>query len=391
MKIIHAIRRLDPATGGPPVVVLHIAIAQAAAGAEVHLICHEDPDTTPAVDAMLAEAPGSAGVTFHRIPRHGRCTELFAPALLRRFDQLVDSPDLTVAHLHGVWEPMLARVAAQARRRRAPYVVTPHGLLDPYSLSQSSLKKRLSMGLVQRRMLNAAAAIHALNEDEKQCIAPLKLTAPVAIVPNGVDLDTLDPLPEPGRFRTQHPRLGEAPFLLFLSRLHRKKGLDILVDAFDRYARAGGNMHLVVAGPDGGECDATLKLIQHRNLADRIHMVGPLYGPDKLAALRDAFAFVLSSRQEGFSIAITEALACSLPVIISDSSHFPEVAEVGAGRVLPLEAAAFAKAFNELEADPEAAAAMGRAGAQLVRDRYTWPKVAAAMIALYQSLLTQSP
>jgi len=387
MRIIHVIRRLDPATGGPPVVVLQLAAAQAAACDDVHILCHEDPATSAGVDALVQSVRGAEAVTIHRIPCRSRLTELIGPALLRRFDQLVNNEDPTVVHLHGVWEAILVRVAAQARRRDVPYVIMPHGLLDPYSLTQKGWKKRLALALFHRRMLDEAAAIHTLNEDEKQLIGPLELPTPCFVVPNGVDLDALLPLPEPGVFRAQHTSVGQHPYFLFLSRLHHKKGLDILAETFAQYARHGGTYRLVVVGPDEGQRDNFQKLIAEHGLTDRVHLTGPLYGDDKKAALRDAAAFILPSRQEGHSAAVLEAMACGLPVLISDACHFPQVADAEAGHVLPLDPAAFAKTMQQIEADPEHAARTGERGTDLVRKNYTWPRIAEQLKSEYTQLL----
>ena len=115
-----------------------------------------------------------------------------------------------------------------------------------------------------------------------------------------------------------------------------------------------------------------------------MHLVGPLHGARKYAALRSAACFCLPSRQEGFSIAILEAMACGLPVVISEECHFPEVAQSGAGRVVPLEPAALAAALGEVLEDRNAARRMGDAGAQLVQSRYTWPGIAEQFLSIYR-------
>jgi len=383
MRILHVVRTLDPAEGGPPQVAVRLAAAQAAHGHEVHLLYHAPAKSTGRVDDQLAAVPHRKLLHFHPIADPGLLERLAARrarASLRRLMPAVD-----FVHIHGLWGAILFGAAAEARRRGVPYCFRPAGMLDPWSLRQGAWKKRLALRAGYRRALDRATFIHALNDDERRLIEPLGLRAPAAVLPNGVFLEELFPLPAAGTFRATHPALAEAPFVLFLSRLHHKKGLDILARAFALLAARLPEVRLVVAGPDEGARDDFQAQVNASGLGDRVHVVGPLYGRDKLAALADAACFCLPSRQEGFSVAIIEALACRLPVVISDACHFPEVAQAGAGRVVPLDAAAVGVALEEVLGDPAFAARAGAAGAALVETRYTWDAVAARCLVLYQT------
>jgi glycosyltransferase involved in cell wall biosynthesis len=117
-----------------------------------------------------------------------------------------------------------------------------------------------------------------------------------------------------------------------------------------------------------------------------LRMPGPLFGPDKYSAIAGAAVYCLPSRQEGFSVAILEAMACRVPVVISDACHFPEVAQVGAGRIVSLDATQIADAIDVVLSDPAQATAMGRAGRRLVEERFTWPQVATRSVDAYKRL-----
>ena len=147
------------------------------------------------------------------------------------------------------------------------------------------------------------------------------------------------------------------------------------------------DVHLVVAGPDDGQQQDFERRIQAAGVASSVHMVGPLYGADKLAALRDAAVFCLPSRQEGFSIAITEALAMGLPVVITRACHFPEVTEARAGIETDLDARQVADGLIEVLSNAARAKSMGEAGAALVRERFTWPSVARRTLECYAEVL----
>jgi len=260
-------------------------------------------------------------------------------------------------------------------------------MLDPWAMSQRWWKKRVALVLGYRHMLNAAAFLHFLNADECALTKRLGLTSPGRILPNGIFLQELDPLPVKGAFRAAHPEFASAKLVFFLSRLHYKKGMDFLADAFAIVSRKFPDARLIVAGPDAGAQTAFEAQIARLGIADRVHLVGPLYAAQKLAALRDCDCFCLPSRVEGFSLAVTEAMACEAPVVISTECHFPEVKEAGAGFVADLNARAIAAGIETVLGDPKAAAQMGQAGRALVLNRFTWPKVAQQMIENYQQVL----
>lgn len=383
MKIAHVIASLDPAGGGPAAVVGRLAAAQAALGHEVRILAAACPDRAAAVEQSLRDIPGIAAVVRPILP------PLSIRAALGGFpqpwrDQITG---MDMLHLHGVWEPLLLAVAQEARRLGTPYVIAPHGMLYPWSLQQKRWKKKAALLLGYRRMLNRAAFIHVLNTDERDATALLKLHASLQILPNGIFSHEVASLPPPSAFRKARLQLADRPFILFLARLHPGKGLNYLAQAFSIVAAAHEQAQLVVAGPAGPAKEPFQRQVADLNLSDRVHLIGPLYGHDKFAALSAAAVFCLPSEHETFSMAITEALACALPVVISENCHFPEVAEVGAGKVVPLKAQAIAKALLEVLNDPDAAKRMSEAGRRLVAERFTWPKIAENSTSYYKDAL----
>ncbi len=383
MNIVHVIGSYDPAKGGPQAVVVRLAAAQAALGHEVTIVSYSDDEVSRRAVAATAAIPGFDRVRTLLLPMPDLRETLSGSAAAKAMEALLRATDFV--HLHGVWETNLLRASMLCRRFSVPYCVCCCGMLDVWSMQQSAWKKKLAMRLGFRRMLDGAAFIHALNADEIELMRPLGLKAPPVIIPNGIFLNEVE-----GGEADVGGSLGR-PYVLFLSRLHYKKGLDILADAFRRVAPLFPDVDLVVAGPDGGAEDEFRERIRQYGLQERVHMTGGLYGPAKIAALKRAACFCLPSRQEGFSVAITEALACGVPVAITDACHFPEVGEAGAGIVSPLDPMAVAAALERILEDPDRAARMGVAGAKLVRDNYTWPRIAAQTIAAYQDFQSQKP
>jgi len=180
--------------------------------------------------------------------------------------------------------------------------------------------------------------------------------------------------------------LDGQPYVVFLGRLHLQKGVDVLVDAFAQLRSNGRRCKLVLIGPDYGLLAALQKKIAHYNLSQDVILTGPVFGRLKLSALAGAACFCLPSRQEGFSMAILEAMAVGVPVVISEGCNFPEVAEAGAGIVTQLDASKIADGLEYVLADAPRAALMGTHGRALVQSRYTWPEIAEQMLSAYASI-----
>lgn len=389
MRILHIVQTLDPATGGPPVVATKLAASQMLTGCKVCVCAYKSPESDESVRKYLKSLPEAAKtMPIDYVGKAGRAERFFPKQAKAALSRLIADADFL--HIHGVWDPICKAAADVARRTGVPYTICPHGMLDPWAMQQRAWKKRLALAMGYRRMLNSAAFLHCLNQDEARLIKPLGLTSPTRIVPNGIFAEDFADLPSVGSFSAKHPELLGNRYVLFLSRLHYKKGLDYLAEAFAQIASKIPDVRLVVAGPDGGERSAFEEHIARLSIADRVHLVGPLYGQDKLEALVGASCFCLPSRQEGFSIAITEALAVGRPVVISENCHFPEVATVGAGLVVPLDSGSVADAVTRVLTDREQSRRMGEAGRKLVFERYTWPKIAEQMTDLYRQALAPS-
>ena len=192
-----------------------------------------------------------------------------------------------------MWDPLIHVVAhAAATAAGKPFVLTPHGMLDPWAMSQRWWKKRAAMVLGYRRMLNNAAFLHFLNADECTLTTRLHLTSPSRILPNGIFLQELDPLPEKGALRATHSEFAKSRLVLFLSRLHYKKGLDFLADAFAIVAREFPDAQLIVAGPDDGARAPFLAQIARLDIRGEFISSAPFMPPRRLPPFATAIASV---------------------------------------------------------------------------------------------------
>ncbi len=389
MRILHVIPTIDPNAGGPALICTKLAIAQARLGHDVTILAYEPPPAGR--ERILAENGRTAGfdrLTLRNLPPitlRERVTGRHARAAAGRL-----VPNADVVHLHGLWETALLHAATAARRHGKPYLILLNGMLMPWAMARGVIHKQIALRLGWHRAL-AHCVPHFGSDDEAAAFRALGFHNSGVVIPNGAFPDEYADLPPAGTFRAAHPELADHPYVLFVGRLHQQKGIDLLLAAFDRVAQRHPTVRLVIAGPDygvdieshsgrspprrGGSAGPTAG-----PWASRLLRLGPIYGRDKLAALRDAACFCLPSRHEGFSLAVLEALACGVPVVISTECHFPEVATAAAGVVTSLDPAAIADGLLAVLADPSFRAR----ATPFIAERYNWMTVAAATVDAYR-------
>jgi glycosyltransferase involved in cell wall biosynthesis len=384
MRIIHVVKTLDPVCGGPPVIAVRLACAQASLGHEVHIISYIRRDEAD-IQESLQRIPKIEKIKLSFLARPNLIEKVLGWNARKTCLKLF--PGAQMVHLHEVWDTIVRVAANTARRLSIPYFLTPHGALDSWSMEQKPQKKRLALAICYRRMIQNASCVHFHSSSEAKLLEPLHTSVPVCIIPNGISLEEIDNQLSDCSELLNRYSLNGAPFILFLSRLHHKKGLDYLANAFALLCKSNRDIHLVVAGPDEGAKKEFESLVSDHGLTSRVHLVGPVYGALKFSLLRAASCFCLPSRQEGFSIAVLEALACSLPVVISDNCHFPEVNHHGAGLVTPLCVEDLARALKVVVENKDIRERMAIAGRRLVEDNFSWNRIAERCLSSYAEFL----
>ncbi len=256
-RIGHVLGSIDPDSGGPATVVCRLAAAQAALGHHVTIISNLPESARSDFALSTQNIPGFDRVRLLISPWTTPMRRWFGARLLPLYHSLFNYLD--VVHIHGVWEPMLLVAASHARKINLPYIVRPCGMLDPWNLESRGWKKKLALSLSHRRMLNGAAILHMLNRDEDRLVASLRLKPRRLVIPNAVFLNEVDDTSGDKEFAALFPQLRDQPYILFLGRLHQKKGLDILIEAFGKIAERHPTLHLLIVGPDGGMRSETLK------------------------------------------------------------------------------------------------------------------------------------
>ena len=375
MKIVHIINSMDFAKGGPPQVCAHLMLEQSQQN-EVSVVAYEAPDYKSEFQ-LLNDLP------HHLVTPYDAIEKLFGTRSTKLLGERVVGAD--ILHLHNVWEPLLVAAGRWATQNSIPYVITPHGMLDPWCMQQKTLKKKVALALGRKSLLQNAKFIHALNEEEVRGIGELGIENRFEIVPNGISIDATPEKNDDQNFIEAFPQISDHPFVLFLGRLHFKKGLDILALAAEPFLQRYPDWRLVVAGPDDGAETEFRSTVKRLGIEDQIVLTGPVFGPLKQSLLSKCSMFCLPSRQEGFSVAILEAMLASKPVVISEHCHFNEVATTRCGIVEKLDAVAFSNALCRLADSEDQRTSMGQNGKFLVQRKYTWGTISQKLVSLYMA------
>ncbi len=327
MQLLHIIDSLSPARGGPPEAVRQLAKALRANGVEVEVVCLDHP---------RAEFLKDVACPVHALDESFLGRYALSPRLWRwlranagRYDGLV---------VNGIWSFPGVAVHFAARRAGKPYGVFVHGALDPWFKRKYPLKhiKKLLYWPVQHSVLRHAAAVFFTTETErdlaKTSFSPCNWNS--VVIPYGItepQESRLGPAGQVEEFYRKLPELRDRRFLLFLGRIHEKKGCDLLIQAFAKVAGAVADVDLVVAGPDQVGLQAKLKrMAEQLGGADRVHWPGMIGGDVKWGGLRACDAFILPSHQENFGVSVVEALAAGRPVLISNQVNlWPEIKDDG--------------------------------------------------------------
>lgn len=327
---------------------------------------------------------GWGSLNVHAFQTRGPAEFGYAPGMA----QALREANLDLIHLHGLWMyPSIASSQWSGKTGR-PFVISPHGMLDPWALANSAWKKRVAASLFESKNLQSAKVLHALNRAEHDAIRQYGLKNPIAILPNGVDPDISEEDHGPPLWANHLP--AGAKVLLFLGRLHPKKGLVPLLHAIAlARAREMEDWHLVVAGWDqNGHRSELEALVQELGLMHRVVFIGPVYGTQKHAALAGASAFVLPSFSEGLPMAVLEAWAFDLPVLMTSACNLPEGFDAHAALRIDTEPSVMAVALDEFaRLTDDERAKMGMRGRRLAQERFSWGSVAERMRATYEWIL----
>jgi glycosyltransferase involved in cell wall biosynthesis len=383
MRILHVISSVAPGYGGPSKAVVEMCRELVRRGEQAEIYT-TNIDVYSRMDVPLGRPIETNGVQITYFPVEVSAFYKVSPSLARALRSSI--PSFDIVHIHSLYQFPATVAAYYCRLYQVPYIVRPHGTLDPFLYRRHRIRKWLYETLWERRNLAHAAAVHFTAQEEMELASSLGLRFRGVVVPLGLELDQRSP--SPLKMAECWPATAGKKIVLFLGRINFKKGLDVLAKAFGAVACKRDDVHLLLAGPDTEGYGAKVRdWLKHEGVLHKSTFTGMLNGERKAVTLEQSAMFVLPSYTENFSIAAVEAMAAGLPVVISNRVNiWREVSAGGAGIVVQPEAQSTADAITQLLDDPGSAAQMGERGRMLAHERFTWNTAGSLLLELYRQI-----
>ena len=387
LRIVHYSPGIRLALGGVVRAVLDWCTVLAARGHDVTLATFDSPDIPPDWNGQ----PGKPKVVWlppARIPNG-----LVGAEAVRHWEEfLAESTEGQVVHLHCPWTASNSQMSRVARKLGVPYLVSTHGMLNDWSMSQRGLKKRLFLWTLGRRYMCRATRLHYTATAERDQAQKWTPGPRAAVLPYLVDLSPFRNLPGPEAAGNAFaPVRIDKPKILFLSRLHEKKGVHTLIDAAGLMKKSGRAFQLLIAGPEDSEYAKGLhRQVEQLQLKDVVNFLGMVAGVEKISLYQAADVFVLPTFQENFGLVLLESLAAGTPVVTTRGTDiWQEIA--GAGQaVVENTAEKLAEAIGKLLDDPARAKELGESGRAWALTRFDTDKLAAEYENLYAEIIQES-
>jgi glycosyltransferase involved in cell wall biosynthesis len=390
MKVLHIIPSIAPVRGGPGQAILELVRSLQLQGIDAEIA------TTNDNGADLLEVPLCQRIDYQRVPVW--FFPRFSPPI-QNIREFTFSSEFTswlwqhitnyqLVHVHGLFSYTSTAAMAIAQRKKIPYIIRPNGMLCNWSLQQSALKKKIYLALTERANLNRSWAIEFTAIQEQEEASPLHLKAESFVLPYGLYLPK--PIPDARQRLRQLLKVPEdEPIILFMSRLHYKKGLDYLIPTLGKIADR--RFTFVLAGSGSLEYEAEIDtLLQTANIRDRTYVAGFVEGEQKNLFLQGSDIFALTSHSESFGLAVLEAIAAGLFVVTTPGVPLaPVVEQYELGQVPELNVTAIALALKQcLEGlnDCQKTEARHKRANQLVLEQYTWDSIATKLVGIYASM-----
>lgn len=287
--------------------------------------------------------------------------------------------EIELFHGNGLWQQPVHQMAKVARKRKIPYIISPRGMLDVWSLNHKWFKKKVARILFQDKDLKHATVLHATSNSEARNIRKLGFKNPIAVIPNGIQLVPIQ----------EYEKSKEKKKILFLSRLIKNKGIEELLQVWsmlDKDLRS--NWELIIVGDGDPNYVKKLKSLKKELILKDVFFQGPVYGPEKQDYFKEANLFVLPSYTENFGIAIAEALAYQVPVITTNGAPWEDLQTYNCGwwidmGVQPLKVAL----ETAMQTSESELVEMGQSGRRLIEEKYSIESTAKQMLELYSWIL----
>jgi len=392
MKILNIVG-FYPEFGGPYSAVKDVSIALSNKGLEVNVLSPIPRDYN--VENLYRETPDSLNVKYIRV---GFLSNTF-PSFSTRWKTVIKDmlPRIDLVHVHGMFDHYTYVTSRLSKQK--PIIISPRGSIMNDALSTNRyVRKYLYLNSIGKSIIRKASAIHLVNQYEKEEFLNVfkanskEFKDKILVIPNGINLEEFKNLPPVGSFKQKYSLLRDKKYIIFLGRINVIKGLDILVESFKKLAAIYDDLYLVIVGPDNkGYEKRVKKWLNDAGLLGRSVFTGMLTGRDKLEAFVDAEVFVLPSYSENFGMAAVEAMACGIPVVISNKVGIQkEIKENKAGIVVETDPESLFDGIKTLLDNKELRREFAKNGEKLLEEYYNIDKVADMMIKAYEDILSNA-
>lgn len=386
MKVLHVIPSIAQVRGGPSHALIEMVSALRHHGVDAEIATTNDNGPN-LLEVPLHQSTIYKGVPVWFFPRFSPSIPAvrefaFSAALTQWLWQCL--PQYDVVHIHAIFSYPSTVAMRIARMRKVPYVIRPLGQLCEWSLRQGAQKKKTYLKVVEEANLNSSCGLHLMSAQERQELAHLKLKAPNFVIPHGLEFP--DPIHEAReKLRAKYSLPKDEPIVLFLSRLHPKKGINHLVEALGNIREQ--RFTLILAGNGEPEYENNIREWLNQNgISQRTIMPGFVRGELKQLLLQGADMFALTSHSENFGIAVLEALAAGLPALVTPGVALSSlVSDHGFGRVTKLNREEISRHASELLNDKKGLAEVGRAAKKFVEENYSWKRIAEQLMETYSA------
>lgn len=298
-------------------------------------------------------------------------------------ENFLKSRNFDLIHCQNLWNPLYHKFAKIAQKRNIPYLMTPRGCLEPWSLKQKRLKKKLALLLYQKKDLQKASCILATSEMEARNLRALRIKTPIAVIPNGIDVSDYVCRTDKSIIKNQ---------ICFISRIHPKKGLEFLIEAWEKIHANFPNWKIVIAGNGADEYIHTLnQSISNKNLSDTIAIIPPVFGEKKYNLYSQSAIFILPTFSENFGMVIAEAMSCGIPVITTSGTPWSQLNDLGLGWCVDLSVDNIAQALSSaMNNGIDSLYEIGMRCSQYIADNYQYTSVSDRLLKVYEWILDRS-
>lgn len=370
MKICVLTTSIDKRGGGPARSVPILSKGLSLVGIDTTLL-------TGRSEEMNTHLVEGSNVTIKIIPQNISSSEL---------ERVLLEGNYELIHAQNLWMPLYHKMANIARKHNIPYIMTPRGCLEPWCLKQKKLKKKLALFLYQKKDLQKAACILATANMEAENIRKLGITTPIAIIPNGIDISEYKcrPLEFKQKVKKQ---------ILFLSRIHEKKGIEFLIKAWQHLNKKYPDWKILIAGNGEESYIESLKIIiKNYSLDHCITIMPPAFGKEKYNLYCESSLFILPSYSENFGMVIAEAMSCGVPTITTNGTPWQELNDNGIGWCIDLNLKTLISTISQaIDLGQDRLFDIGQKCSKHIHDTYQYIEVASKNKAMYEWIINRAP